>query len=166
MTGYYESLGEKFRRDRVALAAFLRESDAGRGRRVVFTNGVFDLLHSGHVTYLNRARDLGDLLVMGVNSDASVRRLNKGPERPLNPLADRMLVLAGLACVDYLVGFDEDTPEETLRILQPAIHCKGGDYRAEDLPEARVVHEYGGKVIVLPFVPGYSTTGLVKRLRE
>lgn len=162
---YYESLGEKFRRDRLTLAAYLR-SENFAGRTIVFTNGVFDLLHSGHVTYLNRARDLGDVLVMGVNSDASVRRLNKGPERPLNPLADRMLVLAGLACVDFLVGFEEDTPVETLEILQPGIHCKGGDYRPEDLPEAATVESYGGKVIVLPFVPGYSTTGLVERLQK
>ncbi|MCR9144516.1 MAG: D-glycero-beta-D-manno-heptose 1-phosphate adenylyltransferase [bacterium] len=165
MNEFYESLGEKFRRDRDALAAHLR-SPAFAGRTIVFTNGVFDLLHSGHVSYLNRARDLGDLLVMGVNSDDSVRRLNKGPERPLNPLADRMLVLAGLACVDFLVGFEEDTPIETLEILRPSIHCKGGDYRPEDLPEAPTVQAYGGRIVVLPFVPGYSTTGLVQRMQE
>ncbi len=165
MSSHYESLGEKFRRDRLELAAHLH-GPAFVGKTIVFTNGVFDLLHSGHVSYLNRARDLGDLLVMGVNSDASVRRLNKGPERPLNRLEDRMLVLAGLACVDYLVGFEEDTPIETLEILRPQIHCKGGDYRPEDLPETPTVEAGGGRVVVLPFVPGYSTTGIVKRMRQ
>ncbi|MEQ9365846.1 MAG: D-glycero-beta-D-manno-heptose 1-phosphate adenylyltransferase [Leptospirales bacterium] len=165
MSAFYGSLGEKFRRDRNELAAHLHSS-AFAHQTIVFTNGVFDLLHSGHVTYLNRARDLGHALVMGVNSDASVRRLNKGPERPLNALADRMLVLAGLACVDYLVAFEEDTPVETLEILRPQIHCKGGDYRPEDLPETATVEGYGGRVVVLPFVPGYSTTDLVKRMQQ
>ena len=106
------------------------------------------------------------MLVVGVNGDDSVRRLNKGPERPLNPMADRMRVLAGLACIDYLVGFDEDTPVQTLAALQPAIHCKGGDYKANELPEAPTVRAYGGRVVVLPFVPGYSTTGLVERMQS
>lgn len=162
---YFEAIGEKIRRDRAELAAHLSELRVA-GRQIVFTNGVFDLLHSGHVSYLSRARDLGDMLVVGVNSDDSVRRLNKGPERPLNPLADRMQVLAGLACVDYLVGFEEGTPIETLAALQPATHCKGGDYRADELPEAPTVRAYGGRVVVLPFVPGYSTTNLVERMQS
>jgi rfaE bifunctional protein nucleotidyltransferase chain/domain len=163
MTLFYDSLDDKLRHSRTGLAAHLRAAHAGQ--QVVFTNGVFDILHSGHVTYLSRARDLGDLLVVGVNSDDSVRRLGKGPDRPLNSMADRMLVLAGLACVDYLIGFEEDTPIETLQILRPAIHCKGGDYQAAQLPEARTVEAYGGRIVVLPFVQGYSTTALVERMR-
>ena len=163
MTSHASLLKEKVARDREALADHLSAQFAGR--RTVFTNGVFDLLHSGHVDYLCRARDLGDLLIVGVNSDESVRRLGKGPERPINAQADRMLVLAGLGCVDFVVGFGEDTPARTLEILQPGIHCKGGDYRPEDLPEGAVVRSYGGEIAILPFVTGYSTTAMVRRLQ-
>lgn len=136
------------------------------GRSLVFTNGVFDLLHVGHVRYLRQARDLGDLLIVGVNSDDSVRRLNKGPERPLNAAEERIELLEALRWVDGAVEFAEDTPIELIRQLRPEVHVKGGDYRVEDLPETRIVHEYGGRVEILPFVAGRSTTSLVNRMRD
>jgi D-beta-D-heptose 7-phosphate kinase / D-beta-D-heptose 1-phosphate adenosyltransferase len=137
----------------------------GLGRRVVFTNGCFDLLHAGHVAYLAAARALGDLLVVGVNSDRSVRRL-KGPGRPLNPLADRMAVLAALRSVDHVVAFDADTPLELVRALRPDVYAKGGDYRIETLPEAPLMAELGGEVALLPYLEGRSTSGLLRRLRD
>ena len=146
--------------DRAELSAELER--VRTGRVIVFTNGCFDLLHVGHLTYLERARSLGDLLVVGVNSDDSVRRLGKGPGRPLNAAADRALVLAGLRCVDYVTVFGEDTPVQTLELLKPGIHTKGGDYLADELPEAAAVRAYGGRVEILPFVEGYSTTALIE----
>ncbi len=136
------------------------------GKTLVFTNGVFDILHAGHVSYLEAARALGDLLVVGLNSDESVRRLGKGPERPLNTLEDRMRVVGALRCVDAVLGFEEDTPERLISELRPDIHVKGGDYRAEDLPESSVVQGYGGKVVILPLLPGRSTTSLVKKISQ
>ncbi|MBI5597001.1 MAG: adenylyltransferase/cytidyltransferase family protein [Elusimicrobia bacterium] len=130
-------------------------------KTLVFTNGVFDILHAGHVSVLERARSLGSALIVGVNSDASVRRLGKGPERPLNPLRDRMRVLAGLACVDAVTPFSEDTPERLLSRLRPDILVKGGDYRAD----AVAGRSHAGKVVILPLVKGRSTTALVKKLR-
>jgi glycerol-3-phosphate cytidylyltransferase len=135
------------------------------GKRLVFTNGVFDLLHAGHVRYLAEARELGDLLIVGVNSDSSVRRLNKGPERPLNSAEDRVAVLEALRAVDGAVVFDGDTPIELIRVLKPEVHVKGGDYRKEQLPEGEVVEAYGGQVVILPFLPGHSTTDLVRRMK-
>jgi rfaE bifunctional protein nucleotidyltransferase chain/domain len=132
-------------------------------KRIVFTNGCFDILHRGHVTYLNRARDLGDLLVVAVNSDASVKRL-KGPTRPIHSAQDRAYVLAALACVDYVILFHEDTPTETIRILKPHLHTKGGDYRIEDLPEKRALDEYGGSIVLIPFVDGYSTSTIIEKM--
>jgi D-glycero-beta-D-manno-heptose 1-phosphate adenylyltransferase len=134
------------------------------GRRLVFTNGVFDILHAGHVGYLAEARALGDLLIVGVNTDASVRRLGKGPERPINPLEDRITVLEALKAVDAAVPFDEDTPEAIIAILRPEVHVKGGDYVAERLPESRVVWGYGGEVTILPLLPGRSSTQAIRRL--
>ncbi len=134
-----------------------------RGERIVFTNGVFDLLHMGHVRYLQQARGLGDCLVVGVNTDAGVRRL-KGPKRPLVPELERARMLAALAAVDYVTLFEEETPEELLRVLQPDLHVKGGDYRPEDLPEAAIVKAYGGDVRTLPFLPGHSATGLIEEI--
>ncbi|HEY0868006.1 MAG TPA: D-glycero-beta-D-manno-heptose 1-phosphate adenylyltransferase [Fimbriimonas sp.] len=138
--------------------------DLRRNKRLVFTNGVFDILHSGHVVYLTKAAALGDLLIVGVNSDASVRRLGKGPDRPVNPLEDRMVVLEGLKPVAGAVPFDEDTPEGLIRQLMPEVHVKGGDYRIEDLPEAQLVRSYGGEVVILPLRPGRSTTQTLRRL--
>ena len=131
---------------------------------MVFTNGCFDLLHPGHVSYLGAARALGDALVVGLNSDASVKRL-KGPERPLVPERDRAAVLVALESVDAVVVFGEDTPVRLLRELKPAVYVKGGDYRTEDLPEAKVAAEIGAEVRILPFEVGYSTTALIEKIK-
>lgn len=136
------------------------------GKRLVFTNGVFDILHAGHVRYLSEARTLGDLLIVGVNTDESARRLGKGPNRPFNTFEDRAEVLAALRCVDAVVGFSEDTPEAMIKILRPEVHVKGGDYRAEDLPETKIVESYGGTVVILPTLPGRSTTSTLNKLES
>lgn len=137
----------------------------GRPRpfRLVFTNGCFDLLHRGHVEYLTAARALGDALIVGLNSDASVRRL-KGPGRPLNTEADRAIVLAGLAAVDGVVVFDDDTPLALIRTLLPDVLVKGGDYVEDTVVGASEVRAAGGDVVIAPLVPGRSTTSLVHRL--
>jgi rfaE bifunctional protein nucleotidyltransferase chain/domain len=132
---------------------------------VVFTNGVFDVLHRGHVTYLAQARALGGSLVVGLNTDVSARRLGKGPERPLNNEQDRAVMLAALEAVDLVTWFDEDTPVELLRELRPALYVKGGDYDVSKLPEAEAVQGWGGRAVAIPFVDGYSTTALVNRIR-
>lgn len=137
-----------------------------RDRRVVFTNGVFDILHRGHVTYLAGARELGDVLVVGVNSDASARRLAKGPGRPVNAEDDRAHVLAALAAVDYAVLFDEDTPRELIAALLPDVLVKGGDYRKEDIVGAAEVEAAGGRVVIAPLVPGRSSTAIIERARQ
>jgi rfaE bifunctional protein nucleotidyltransferase chain/domain len=135
------------------------------GGYVVFTNGCFDLLHPGHVYYLRAARSLGDALVVGLNSDASVKRL-KGPFRPVVPEEDRAAVLGALEPVDAVVVFGEDMPVRLLRELKPAVYVKGGDYRIEDLPEAEVAREIGAEIRILPFEPGYSTTALIERIKK
>jgi D-beta-D-heptose 7-phosphate kinase / D-beta-D-heptose 1-phosphate adenosyltransferase len=135
-----------------------------QGRRIVFTNGVFDILHRGHVAYLNRAKMLGDVLIVGVNGDESVRRL-KGPERPVNALDDRMQVLAGLSGVDHIVPFDGDTPVELIRAVRPHVFVKGGDYHIDHLPEAPVVRDLGGSITILPLVPDRSTTHIIARIQ-
>lgn len=134
------------------------------GQKLVFTNGVFDILHAGHVTYLEQARSLGDMLIVALNSDESARALGKGPNRPVNTLEDRATVIAALRSVDAVVSFDEGTPVRVIGALRPEIHVKGGDYKVEDLPEAEVVRSYGGEVVVLPFLPGRSTTSLIEKL--
>ena len=131
----------------------------------VFTNGVFDVLHRGHVACLAAARALGERLVVGVNSDASARRLGKGPDRPLNREQDRAFLLAGLESVDAVLLFDEDTPLAVLAKLRPAVYVKGGDYDMARLAETPLVQSWGGRSIALPFVDGYSTTELVRRIR-
>jgi D-beta-D-heptose 7-phosphate kinase/D-beta-D-heptose 1-phosphate adenosyltransferase len=136
-----------------------------REARVVFTNGCFDLLHPGHVAYLDEARRMGDHLVVGVNTDASVRRL-KGGSRPLVSQDDRALVLAALASVDAVTLFDEDTPLELLRELVPDVLVKGGDYDVGAIVGRDVVEAAGGEVTVLPYLPGYSTTTLLERIRR
>lgn len=143
------------------LLGHLQNSD----KRVVSTNGCFDLLHVGHLRTLQWARDQGDLLIVAINSDASVRKL-KGPSRPLTPQEERAELLAGLACVDYVIVFSEDTPIELLQQIRPDIHVKGGDYRPEQLPETAVIEAYGGKVLVTPLIEGRSTSNLEKKLRE
>jgi D-beta-D-heptose 7-phosphate kinase/D-beta-D-heptose 1-phosphate adenosyltransferase len=139
---------------------------ARSGSRVVFTNGVFDLLHRGHVALLAEARGYGDALIVGVNSDASVRRLNKGPERPVCGQADRAYVLAALEAVDAVVIFDEDTPLALVRALEPDVLVKGGDYREETIVGAREVRARGGDVKVVPIIQGFSTSSIVDKLRE
>lgn len=134
------------------------------GARVVFTNGCFDVLHAGHIACLNEAKNLGDVLVVAVNSDASVRRL-KGPERPVNTASDRCAVLAALSCVDHVTVFDEDTPAELLRATRPQLYVKGGDYSPDMLPETAVVAEFGGQVRVLDYLADHSTTTLIDRIR-
>ncbi len=135
------------------------------GGHVVFTNGCFDLLHPGHVSYLRAARSLGDALVVGLNSDASVRRL-KGAARPIVPEKDRAAVLEALEFVDGVVIFGEDTPIRLMRELEPAVYVKGGDYRVEDLPEAEVAREFGAAVRIIPFEPGYSTSALIEKIKS
>lgn len=131
----------------------------------MFTNGCFDVLHRGHVTYLEQAGQLGDVLVVAVNSDASVARL-KGSGRPVNPCEDRMSVLAALNDVDYVVEFDEDTPERLLRMIRPELYVKGGDYTPEMLEEAPLVRALGGEVRVLGYVPDRSTTAIIGRVKS
>lgn len=137
-----------------------------RSERLVFTNGCFDLLHPGHVTYLARARVLGDALVVGVNTDASVKRLEKAQDRPLVEQGARALVLAALESVDAVCLFGEDTPAGLVADLVPDVLVKGGDYRLEDVVGRETVESAGGHVELIPFVPGYSTTRLVQRIRE
>ncbi len=132
---------------------------------VVFTNGVFDVLHRGHAVYLAQARELGASLVVALNTDASARRLGKGPDRPLNNQQDRAVVMAALEAVSLVTWFDEDTPLQLIAQLRPAMLVKGGDYDMSQLAESRLVESYGGKAQALPFVSGYSTTELVRRIR-
>lgn len=132
---------------------------------VVFTNGVFDVMHRGHVTYLAQARALGASLVVALNTDASARRLGKGPDRPLNNENDRAVMMAALESVDLVTWFDEDTPVELLRELRPAVYVKGGDYDMATLAETREMASWGGRSLAIPFVDGYSTTALVRRIR-
>lgn len=134
------------------------------GRRVVFTNGCFDVLHRGHTGYLHEAKQQGDVLVVAVNSDASVRRL-KGPDRPVNTAADRAAVIAALGCVDYVIVFDTDTPIPLLKRLRPDVYVKGGDYTPDMLAEAPVVQGYGGEVRILGYIPDQSTTSVLDRIR-
>ena len=150
--------------DRQALDDFVRAArDAGR--RIVFTNGVFDILHPGHLRYLQAARRHSDLLVVGLNSDASVRR-NKGPARPINPEEERAEVLAALACVDAVSIFDDDTPADIIARVQPDILVKGADWPADQIVGRDTVEARGGRVILEPVEEGYSTTGLIERVRS
>lgn len=157
---------------RQELAAEVRRRQQA-GERGVFTNGCFDLLHLGHVRYLQEARDLGDFLIVGLNSDSSTRRL-KGPGRPLVPEEERAEILAALTCIDYVTVFDEPTASELLSLLQPAIYVKGGDYGlgqssmpdTSRLPEAKVVQQYGGVVRLIAYLPDHSTSELIATIRQ
>ena len=150
---------------RDAAVRFVGEQRA-LGRRIVFTNGVFDILHPGHVRYLSEARAQGDVLLVGVNSDASVRRLDKGPDRPLNPEHERAEVLSALGVVDAVVIFDEDTPHEIVAALQPDVLVKGADWAADAIVGRDVVESRGGKVVRIELAAGYSTSAIVDRLRS
>ena len=134
-------------------------------QRIVFTNGVFDILHAGHVTYLDAARALGDILVVGLNSDESVKRL-KGPERPVNTADDRAVVLCALRAVEHVVLFEEDTPKRLIEALLPDVLVKGGDYSRDTIVGADVVEAAGGRVVVIPLVEGKSTTNVINRVRK
>lgn len=135
-----------------------------QGKKLVFTNGCFDILHPGHVDYLSQARDQGDYLVLGLNTDASVRRLNKAPNRPVNDEQTRAKVLAGLASIDRIVLFDEETPYDLIKFLEPDVLVKGDDYQVEKIVGYDLVTARGGKVITIPFLQGYSTTNLIKKI--
>ena len=166
----FEELADRLGRPRPSalghdeLAARIAEHRAA-GRRIVFTNGCFDVLHRGHTSYLRQAKRLGDVLVVAINGDDSVRRL-KGPERPINPAPDRAEVIAELACVDYVTVFDEDTPIDLIRLLRPDVYAKGGDYTPEMLREAEAVEAIGGEIAILDYVPDQSTSGIVARIRS
>lgn len=144
--------------------ARLLESHRDAGRRIVCTNGCFDVLHRGHVAYLEQARRLGDVLVVGVNDDDSVRRL-KGPGRPVNPVEDRATVVAALACVDHVAVFGGDTAEELVELIRPDVYVKGADYTSRALPEAAVVARHGGEVRLLDLIPDRSTSAIIERIR-
>lgn len=151
--------------DKLCTRAELADRIARLAQPVVFTNGVFDILHRGHVSYLAQARALGASLVLGLNSDASARSLGKGPDRPLNAELDRACVLAALESVSLVTLFDEQTPVELLKLVRPQVYVKGGDYDIETLAETKWVRSWGGRAEALSFVEGYSTTALVRRIR-
>ena len=152
--------------DKICSRAELTARLARLPRPLVFTNGVFDVLHRGHVMYLAQARALGASLLVALNTDASARRLGKGPDRPLNNEADRAFVMAALASTSLVTWFDEDTPLQLIAEIKPDILVKGGDYDMAKLAETRIVESYGGRALALPFVNGYSTTALVKNVRQ
>ena len=165
-----EELKEHFSADEKVIQdvfqlALRAEAYRRAGRRIVFTNGCFDILHRGHIAYLNRAKALGDILILGLNSDQSIRRL-KGPDRPINSLEDRSQVLAALSCIDHIVPFDSDTPHDLIRVVRPDIFVKGGDYTREALPEAGLVEELGGRIEILPYLENYSTTNVIEKIRN
>ncbi len=135
-------------------------------KTIVFTNGCFDILHPGHVYYLNRARSLGDILIVGLNSDTSVKTLNKGQERPIHPERKRAEVLASLLCVDYVCLFDEPTPLHLIQKTRPNVLVKGGDYTLNKIVGADVVLSYGGKVEIVPLLEGFSTTSILNHLKQ
>lgn len=155
---------EKYLNNLSSLLKILNK-EKSKGKKIVFTNGCFDILHSGHVFSLNLAKSLGDLLVVGINTDESVKK-NKGDNRPINCFTDRALVLSGLKSVDYIIPFSEYTPVNLIKLLEPDIYVKGGDYKKEDLPETSIVEEYGGVVKILPYIKKHSTTEMIKKLNE
>ncbi|MCL5034746.1 MAG: D-glycero-beta-D-manno-heptose 1-phosphate adenylyltransferase [Bacteroidetes bacterium] len=149
---------------REELATILRKLQKG-GKKIVFTNGVFDIVHIGHVDYLRRARELGDVLVVAINGDESVHRI-KGPKRPIIGETDRSFVVANLKSVDYVCIFNEDTPYETIKLLQPDVLVKGADWKAEDVVGRDIVEARGGKVVTMKYLDGKSTTNIIKRIVE
>ncbi|RKY83134.1 D-glycero-beta-D-manno-heptose 1-phosphate adenylyltransferase [candidate division KSB1 bacterium] len=135
-----------------------------QGKKIVFTNGCFDLLHVGHIRYLQKAKKLGDILIVAINSDDSVKKI-KGKSRPIIPAEERSEVIAALECVDYVVIFHETLPNRVIETLKPDIHVKGGDYSVNELPEAKIVKSYGGKVIILDKIEGHSTSEIIRRIK-
>lgn len=148
-----------------SLISEVAEAYKAAGKTIVFTNGCFDILHAGHVRYLSAARDLGDCLIVGLNSDTSVQML-KGPSRPINHQEDRAEVLAGLQAVDCIVFFEEKTAESLIAAIKPDIYVKGGDYNIADIPEVEIVNQYGGRIQILPEVPGRSSTNVIRKLDQ
>lgn len=161
MTSYISNIEEKI----VSRDFFVRNDLKRHGRKIVFTNGCFDVLHFGHVHYLLQAKELGDILVIGLNSDDSVRRL-KGPTRPINGEKERAFVLSALACVDYVVVFDEDTPKDLIKTVRPDVLVKGGDYTLDNIVGADFVTQNGGTVTTIPFVEGFSSTRIIEKLKH
>lgn len=161
---HYFGSSRKYSRDWQELKSHL-DTFRKEGKRIVFTNGCFDLLHSGHVSYLEQARALGDILVLGLNSDDGIKRL-KGSNRPINNLYERIRILSGLESVTLMTSFEEDTPISLLNLIQPDVYVKGGDYAIENLPEAPVVLAYGGTVEIMPFVQDRSTTNIIRRIKN
>ena len=161
---FHNQLKEKV----VSLDQALKELKTWRekNKKIVFTNGCFDIIHPGHIDYLSQARDLGDILVLGLNTDQSVRLLNKGSNRPINDERTRANVLAGLASVDLIVFFDEETPYNLIKLLQPNVLVKGKDYEVEKIIGFDILKENGGQVITIPFLDGYSTSSLIKKIIE
>ena len=149
------------RKDIAKFCEILRQG----GQKVVFTNGCFDILHAGHVTYLEAAKAQGDVLVLGLNTDESVRQL-KGPERPINSELDRAKVVGALKAVDYVVLFGEQTAEAVIAEVKPDVYVKGGDYTLDTLPEAKIVQSYGGKVVFIDMVEGRSTTNIINKIKK
>lgn len=143
----------------------LSEKLKSDGKTVVFTNGCFDILHSGHVFYLQKAKQQGDILILGLNSDASVRRL-KGEKRPINSENDRAIVISELKSIDYVVIFEEDTPQEIISLIIPNKLVKGGDYKKEEVVGKDIVESNGGEVVIIPFVDGKSTTKIINKINE
>ncbi|OGR85712.1 MAG: hypothetical protein A3J74_10010 [Elusimicrobia bacterium RIFCSPHIGHO2_02_FULL_57_9] len=141
--------------------ARLRQLWAWEGKKVVFTNGVFDIFHAGHAYILEKSRNLGDVLIVGLNKDASARRLGKGPQRPINKWKDRAAVLCAMSAVDAVIGFEENTPAAIMEKIRPDIFVKGGDWRKKDLAEGK----FAEKIVIIPLKKGYSTTSLVRRLK-
>ena len=149
-------------KERKKLSGIVEDLKA-KGKRIVFTNGCFDLLHVGHVRYLEQAKALGDILIVGINSDRSVQAL-KGPLRPILPVEDRAEILSGLGCIDYITVFDEPTPLELITLLKPQVLVKGGDWTKDEVVGSEVVESLGGKVVLLPFVEGSSTSNLIEAI--
>lgn len=161
---YHKNLSEKFH-TKESLKTLLNQWNS-ENKELVFTNGCFDILHRGHVEYLCHARDLGDKLILGLNTDASVKRLGKSPERPINLENTRAIILAALECVDAIILFDEDTPLELIDFVQPDILVKGSDYKAEDIVGYDIVKAKGGKVMTIQLVDGFSTTKLIEKMKS
>jgi D-glycero-beta-D-manno-heptose 1-phosphate adenylyltransferase len=151
--------------DKICSRAQALERTKTLPRPLVFTNGVFDVIHRGHVVYLTQARALGGSLIVALNTDTSAKRLGKGPNRPLNNEADRAVVIAALESVSLVTWFDEDTPLQLITKLKPDLLVKGGDYDMQKLAETKVVEAYGGRALAIPFVDGYSTTALVQKIK-
>lgn len=133
------------------------------GKIIVFTNGCFEILHPGHIQLLETAKSFGDVLIVGINSDESVKKI-KGEKKLIFDEKSRLKIISSLECVDYTVLFDENTPENLIKTIKPHIHIKGGDYKEEDLPEAKIIKSYGGKIIIVPLVEGFSTTNIINKI--